>query len=296
MNAFVQLAGRRPVSLRRCWLFVPGLDHVVQQDAQHSGADVLVADLAQLHCPEDRAAARLRAPSLMDECRIHGMVGAVRLSTLDDGGFDDLDAVMAGAPDAVLVPNMDRPDAVQALDQAIAALERRHGIPRGQTEIVPLFNPHQSLDDAYDLLMTSPRIGACMLADDAASDDAPASPQARHEARLRFLEICGQAGCLAIDGAYATKDVAWRNADLAWSRAAGFKAKRAACVTQVPAMHAAFTPCAQDVAQARGMVAQFDAQQRGMAAPGDAWVTLEACHAARRLLARHAEFQGWVAR
>lgn len=296
MNAYVQLAGRRPMSLRRCWLFVPGLDHVVQQDAQQSGADVLVADLAQLHCPEDRAAARLRAPSLMDECRIHGMVGAVRLSTLDDGGLDDLEAAMAGAPDAVLVSNIGRPDTVQALDEAITMLERRYGVPRGQTEIVPLFKMGQPLDDAYDLLMTSPRISACMLAEDATGQALPDNLQERHESRLRFLELCAQAGCLAIDGAYPATDTAWRNADLAWARAAGFKAKSAACVTQVPAMHAAFTPCAQDVAQARGMVALFDAQERGTPAPGAARITPEACHAARRLLARHAEFQGWVAR
>ncbi|MCD0501961.1 hypothetical protein LPZ50_02940, partial [Bordetella petrii] len=61
---------------------------------------------------------------------------------------------------------------------------------------------------------------------------------------------------------------------------------------KVRAIHAAFTPDAGEVRSARALVAAYEAQQRG---DGDAGAPIGSPDylSARRLLARHAEFQNW---
>ena len=50
--------GRRPPSLRRCWLFLPGADRRALLAASSCGADVLIQELEDFTPPERRPEAR----------------------------------------------------------------------------------------------------------------------------------------------------------------------------------------------------------------------------------------------
>ncbi|MFJ0645209.1 aldolase/citrate lyase family protein, partial [Bordetella bronchiseptica] len=89
---------RRPASLRRSWMFVPGLLEQAQAAGLASGADALVADLEEFTAPADRPAARRRIVALLAQCRAAGVIGAVRINKLEEDGLDDLRGIMAGAP------------------------------------------------------------------------------------------------------------------------------------------------------------------------------------------------------
>ena len=78
----------------------------------------------------------------MAACRQRGTVGAVRINLLERDGGDDLRGVMPGAPTAVLLPHVERPEQIRALDAEIGALEQALGLPAGATEIVPTLNRH----------------------------------------------------------------------------------------------------------------------------------------------------------
>src|SRR5450432_1245640 len=71
-----------------------------------SGADAIIVDLAQA-APGERAGARAAAMRFLKEAdgKRSGPVLIVRVNDVDSGETDsDLDAVMAGAPDAILLP------------------------------------------------------------------------------------------------------------------------------------------------------------------------------------------------
>ncbi|WP_050829306.1 HpcH/HpaI aldolase/citrate lyase family protein, partial [Bordetella pertussis] len=258
---------RRPASLRRSWMFVPGLLEQAQAAGLASGADALVADLEEFTAPADRPAARRRIVALLAQCRAAGVIGAVRINKLEEDGLDDLRGIMAGAPDAIFLPHAESAAQIAALDRAISACEAEAGLAPGSTEIVPTLESALGVTRACEILTASPRVSACLLAaeDLTASLGAERGPDGieLHALRARFLVDCVAAGCLPIDCPFNYRDPAAQQADLLWARRIGLKSKCAVFAEQVPAIHAAFTPDADRVAAARDLAARFEAQRDG---------------------------------
>ncbi|MGE8619941.1 MAG: HpcH/HpaI aldolase/citrate lyase family protein [Achromobacter spanius] len=288
---------RRPAALRRSWMFVPGMDAAAQAAGLASGTDALVADLEEFTAPVERPAARPRIAALFATCRAQGVVAAVRINKLEDDGLADLRGVMPGALDAVFLPHAESAAQIIALDQAISALEAELGLPAGSTEIVPTLESALGLVRAYDILTASPRVSACLLA----AEDLTASLGAErgkdgielHAVRARFLVDCTAAGCVPIDCPFNYRDLPALETDLRWARRLGLKSKCATVAEQVPLIHQVFTPSAPDVDAARNRVARFEAQRAGQ---HDAErIDPPTYNTARRLLARHDQFERWTA-
>jgi len=291
------LSHRRPAALRRSWMFVPGLDAAAQAAGLASGTDALVADLEEFTAKVERPAARPRIAALFAECRAQGVVAAVRINKLEDDGLADLRGVMPGAPDAVFLPHAESAAQIVALDQAITALEAELGLPPGSTEIVPTLESALGLVRAYDILTASPRVSACLLA----AEDLTASLDAErgkdgielHAVRARFLVDCTAACCVPIDCPFNYRDLPALETDLRWARRLGLKSKCATVADQVPLIHAVFTPAADEIDAARDCVARFEAQRAGR---HDAErIDPPVYNTARRLLARHDQFERWAA-
>ncbi|QYJ24364.1 CoA ester lyase [Achromobacter sp. ES-001] len=288
---------RRPAALRRSWMFVPGMDAAAQAAGLASGTDALVADLEEFTAAVERPAARPRIAALFATCRAQGVVAAVRINKLEDDGLADLRGVMPGAPDAVFLPHAESAAQIVALDQAITALEAELGLPPGSTEIVPTLESALGLVRAYDILTASPRVSACLLA----AEDLTASLGAErgkdgielHAVRARFLVDCTAAGCVPIDCPFNYRDLPALEADLRWARRLGLKSKCATVAEQVPLIHQVFTPAPPDVDAAHDCVARFEAQRAGR---HDAErIDPPTYNTARRLLARHDQFERWAA-
>ena len=155
---------RRPPELRRSWLFVGGADEAQLAAAAESPADVIMLELEDFTPPALRPQARSRAPELFEHWRAAGKVAAVRINPLEtEDGIPDLDAVMRGRPDAVLLPKVAEPRQVERLDARISHLERDRGIDRGSTELVPNVELARGLIQTYDVCMASERVTACLV-------------------------------------------------------------------------------------------------------------------------------------
>jgi len=285
---------RRPVALRRSWLFVPGLDEAAQHAGLAGSPDVLVADLEEFTAPPERPAARRRIGALMAACRARGIVAAVRINTLAGGGYDDLRAVMPGAPDAVLLPHAESAAQIQALDAALTEREAACQLPAGSTEIVPVLESALGVYRAFDILTASSRVSACLLAAEDLTADLGAArgrdSVELHYLRQRFLVDCTAAKRLPIDCPYNYRDQTALLADLRWARRIGFKSKCSVYAEQVATIHDVFTPAGTEVAAARALLA-------GIRGQGDAaCIDPPDMHTARRLLARHAQFEHWTQR
>ena len=102
--------------------------------AARSGADALVLDLGG---SSDVAARRalVRAVRVVvgaKRPRLIPLIAPLRSAAIED----DLDAVMAGAPDAVLLPEVAGARDVQHLAAKLAVREAEHGLAPGSTRIV----------------------------------------------------------------------------------------------------------------------------------------------------------------
>jgi citrate lyase subunit beta / citryl-CoA lyase len=116
-------------------------------EALESGADAIVVDLAQA-APGERAGARVAAAQFLKAARRlgGGPVLIVRANALDSGETDsDLDAAMAGAPDAILLPRSLGAASVQQLSAKLAVREAQLGLADGATRIIAVADAAQSL-------------------------------------------------------------------------------------------------------------------------------------------------------
>jgi citrate lyase subunit beta/citryl-CoA lyase len=224
-------------------------------------------------------------------------VGAVRINKLDEDGLDDLRGVMPGAPAAVFLPHAETATQMQLLALEITVLERELGLAEGQTEIVPTLESARGVVAAPSILSATPRISACLLAaGDLGADldvvNGPDAVELQH-VRARFLVDCIAAGCVPIDSPCNYRRPGVIEAELAWARRIGLKAKCTVFPDQVAAIHAAFTPSARQATDAAALVTAFEAARDGQPADGPR-VEIPDANTARRLLARHASFAAWA--
>lgn len=289
-------AVRRPPALRRSWLFVAGADGTRLEAAGALGADVLIQELEDFTPPGLRPVARTLAPAVFSRWRAAGALAAVRINPFETCGRDDLAGVMAGAPDIVMMSKVARPEQVAALDQAIGEHERAFGLPAGSTEIVPNIETAAGLVRAGAILAASPRVTAALLAsEDMAADlGAERSPEGGElaYARARFLVECVAAGVVAIDCPFTYSGLAAAQADLVWARRRGFRAKSVVAFDQVGLVNRLLTPDAGEVADARRLVAAFEAARlAGRTCDIDGHlVEVPTVNAARRLIERAEAF------
>ncbi|WP_232310875.1 HpcH/HpaI aldolase/citrate lyase family protein [Herbaspirillum autotrophicum] len=290
---------RRPPTLRRGWMFVAGMDQAAHARAIAGGADVVVADLEEFTAPADRPEARLHIAAMMADCRARGVVGAVRVNKLEHDGHADLCGVMAGRPDVVFLPHVDRPEQIVALAAEISSLEAEQGIAAGSTEIAPTIESAAGLLALGAILRASPRVTACLLA----AEDFSASLGAERGAdgvelryaRARFLLECVAAGVVAIDCPCTFRAIATFTADLELARRLGFKSKCVVFPEHVALLNEALTPSAQQVQAAEQLCSAFERQKTAPPTDLSLWIDAPLYNNGRRLLARHAEFVAWHA-
>lgn len=292
---------RRPPHLRRSWLFLAGAETALLERATHSDADVLMQELEDFCPPALRPAARAMAPRILARWRAAGKVAAVRINPLDSGGMTDLEAIMPGKPDAVLMAMVTEPDQIRRLDTLIGDHERRLGIAEGTTEIVPNIETCAGLVKTGAIVSASARVTAALVAaEDMANDlGAERTTDCRELSypRQRFLVECVAAGVVAIDCPYTFRGLEEAELDLLWARSLGYRAKSVVNLDQIGLVNRILTPSEQERAQAETMVAAFDAgRARGedRVLVNGLMVEVPTYRAAKRMIARHAELAAFT--
>ena len=128
-------------------LLLVAADEIQLAEALKSGADAVIVDLARA-TPATRAGARAAAVGFIKKTRGCGGGPAliVRTNALNLGETDsDLDAVMAGAPDAILLPGSLGAASVQQLSTKLAVREADLSLADGATRIIAVADTARSL-------------------------------------------------------------------------------------------------------------------------------------------------------
>src|ERR1700687_620009 len=128
-------------------LLIAPADEQRLAEALECGADAVIVDLAGAE-PTERAGARAAAALFLKEARGKrgGPALIVRTHALDSGKTDaDLDAVMAGAPDAILLPDSLGAASFKQLPAKLAVREAKLSLADGATRIIAVADTAQSL-------------------------------------------------------------------------------------------------------------------------------------------------------
>jgi citrate lyase subunit beta/citryl-CoA lyase len=257
----------------RSLLFVPADAPRKLDKAMGCGADALILDLEDSVAPERKNFARAAAAEFLQSAagRAQRPRLLVRVNGLDTGLIDaDLDAVVARAPDAVMLPKAEGGASIIHLDAKIAVREALGGLPDGQTAIVALATetPH-ALFLAGTYRNASKRLIALTWgAEDlsaALGAEANRGPDGRfldpyRLARTLCLAAAASAEASVIDAVYVDfRDEAGLRRECEEARRDGFTGKLAIHPAQVAIINEVFTPTSEAIAQAKAIVAAFAA-------------------------------------
>jgi citrate lyase subunit beta/citryl-CoA lyase len=256
----------------RSLLFVPGDSDKKLDKGVTSGADALIVDLEDSVSTDRKAAARATALTFLQGAKRGGQKLLVRINALDTGlTDDDLDAIVPGRPDAIMLPKAAGGESVTHLHAKLSAREAIAGLPDGGIAIVAL-----ATETAASLFTTgtysgsSPRLTA--LTWGAEDLSAELGAEANRDTDGRFLDpyrlartLClagaAAAGVAAIDTVYVDfrNDTGLRR-ECEEARRDGFTAKMAIHPAQVAAINEVFTPTPDAIAHARSIIDAFAAQ------------------------------------
>jgi citrate lyase subunit beta / citryl-CoA lyase len=285
----------------RSLLFVPGDSPRKLDKGMGSGADVLLLDLEDSIAPPNKAQARATTAAFLKAVwRAKNRPALfVRINGLATGlADDDLDAVMAGQPDGILLPKAEGGAAVIHADAKITAREAVHGLQDGATAMIAI-----ATETAAALFLAGTYAGASKrlkgLTWGAEDLSAELGAEANRDTEGHFLAPYQLARSLCLAGAAAaqvpaidTVYVDFRNEaglrrECEEARRDGFTGKMAIHPAQVAAINEVFTPTADAVKRAEAVIAAFAANP-GAGTVGIDGVMYDRPHLerARQLLAR----------
>jgi citrate lyase subunit beta / citryl-CoA lyase len=260
--------------MMRSLLFVPADGGSKLDKAMASGADAVIIDLEDSIAPEGKEKARAAALSFLKDATAQTARPRilVRINGLETGMTDaDLDAVVAGKPDAIVFPKAEGGASVIHLDAKLTAREAIAGLPEGAIKILA-----QAVESAAGLFAagsyrdaSARLIGMTWGPEDLSAE---LGAEANRDERGFLTEPYRLARNICLFGAAAAKlpaietvYVDFRNSeglrrDTQDARRDGFTGRLAIHPAQVPVINEMFTPTPEQIAKAKAVVAAFAAQ------------------------------------
>jgi citrate lyase subunit beta/citryl-CoA lyase len=255
-------------------LFVPADGGAKLDKAMASGADAVILDLEDSITPERKAQARTAALEFLKAAQTKKPRPRllVRINGLDTGMIDaDLEAVVAGRPDAIVFPKAEGGASVVHLDAKLTAREAIAGLPEGGIKILA-----QAVESAAGLFLagTFRDASARLIGMTWGPEDLSAElgAEANRDAAGQLTEPYRLARNMCLFGAAAAKlpaietvYVDFRNSeglrrDTQDARRDGFAGRLAIHPAQVAVINEVFTPSPEQIAQAKTVVAAFAAR------------------------------------
>lgn len=253
------MSGRE--TLRRSQLVTPATSFRMIEKAAALPCDSLVLDLEDAVAPSMKQAARDNVRRAYTELGFTGKEVGVRINGLATPYFLDDVLALQGLPvETLVIPKVHRPEDVIAVEVLLRQLEFRAG-PQGVT-LQLLIESAQGLEASAEIARASSRVVSLIFgAGDFTADSGIAFTHAGLlYARMRVVVAAAAAGVQALDHVHAAiSDLDGLVTAAREARELGFHGKWAIHPSQVPVINEAFAPSEDEIAQARRVIAAYEA-------------------------------------
>ena len=248
---------------RRSVLYMPGSNARALEKARELPADGLILDLEDAVAPEAKAAARELIIKALQNGGFGDREVLVRINALDTRWWiEDLDAVIAAKPDAVLVPKVSEPHQLQDVAERLVDKGANQHLRVWAMMETPLAMLN-ARDIAAAALDSETRLAGFVMGTNDLAKDTRARIVPGRAPMLPWLMTCVAAarayGLDILDGVY--NDLGNAEGFVEECRQArdlGFDGKTLIHPRQIEPCNAAFSPTAEEVEAARKMIAAFD--------------------------------------
>lgn len=243
----------------RSILFVPVTSDRFLAKAHQRGADAIQLDLEDSVPPESKHEARERLPAAIERLAAHGVDVIVRINRPWLDAVDDLRVAVREGVRAITLPKVEAPGHVRALDELVAELEARAGLPTGRIGFVLLIESPAALPHLHELAAACPRVVAMTLGpeDYALAAGCTTDPEALMVPSMLVAQAAAAAGIRPLGfvgsiAAYGEPEVFAQR--IAQARRLGFAGAQVIHPAQVATLNEGFSPSADEVRWAQRVV------------------------------------------
>nr|WP_291820182.1 CoA ester lyase [Candidatus Microthrix sp.] len=260
MSGATNTAALRP---RRSVLYMPGANTRALEKAKGLSADSLILDLEDAVAPDAKAEARDNVVAALTSGEYGNRELTIRVNGLDtDWHADDLAAAAAAGPAAVVVPKVNSPADVAAIEAGLQA----GGAPE-HTKIWAMVETPQAMLDCANIAAASERLTVLVMGTNDLAKELHAAHVPGRQPLLTGLGLCllgaRAAGKVILDGVYNdVRDPEGFEAECRQGAQMGFDGKTLIHPGQLDAANAVFAPADAEVESSREIIAAFEAAQR----------------------------------
>ena len=241
---------------RRSALFMPASNARALEKAQTLGVDALIFDLEDSLGPDERTTAHANLLERVRGVDFGRRERIIRLSAAQSDGFaDDLDVAMKCETDAVLLPKVEAPETLTALD-------RRLGATGSPARLWAMVESPKALIAINDIAAASPRLAGLVVGPNDLSKTTGVPMRPGRMAMVPwFMGIIAAAranGLVVLDGVFNNfRDSEGFAAECAQGAELGFDGKTLIHPSQIDMANAAFSPDEEEFERAKRIVEAF---------------------------------------
>jgi citrate lyase subunit beta/citryl-CoA lyase len=244
---------------RRSVLYMPGANERALEKAKGIPADALILDLEDAVSPDAKADARDRVCAAVANGGYGGRELTIRVNGLDTQWHaDDVRAVAAAGPSAIVVPKINSVADVHSVERALEVA----GAP-DRTQIWAMLETPIAMLHALDIAAASPRLAVLVMGTNDLAKELHAAHVPGRGPLMTGLGLCllaaRAAGAVILDGVYNDiTDAEGFAAEARQGRELGFDGKTLIHPSQVEPCNAAFAPSEAEVAEAQAVIGAFE--------------------------------------
>ncbi len=268
--------------LYRSFLSAPGNRPRFVEKVAHCGADAVILDLEDaVPIAEEKATRQAvrEALTAISNCpvyvRINPLVAATSFSQAI--GEADLEAIVCGDLSGVILPKTESASEAQQAEAILHRLEAERGLAPGAIDLIPIIETARGVHHAFDIASADTRIqhlafGAGDFTRDIGVQWSRREVESQY-ARSALVIASRAAGIAApLDSVWIDiRDLRGLSRSARLAKQLGFQGKMAIHPTQVEPINAAFSPTEGELADARRVIAAFEAAE----AAGEASIQLD---------------------
>ena len=247
---------------RRSVLYVPGSNARAIEKAHSLPVDAVILDLEDSVAPEAKAGARARVVEAV-EAGFGVREVIVRINGLDtEWWLEDVDAVARAKPDGILLPKVSGPNVLEDLAERLVDISADHKIRvwAMMETALAMLNAREIAAVAKDV---ETRLSVLVMGTNDLVKETRTKLVPGRAAILPWLMNCVAAARAyrldIIDGVFSDiGDAEGFARECTEANAMGFDGRTIIHPSQIDACNAAFTPSAEEIAQARQTIAAFE--------------------------------------
>jgi citrate lyase subunit beta/citryl-CoA lyase len=242
---------------RHTRLYLPGNTPSMMLNAGIHHPCGIILDLEDAVAPSKKQEARFLVRNALGSVDFYGAERMVRINQLPEG-LTDLDFVVPMDPDLLLIPKVESPEEIHAVNEHIDKLAGHHDI-----YLMPIVESALGVEHAFEIAGSAENIVAMAIGlEDYTASLGVSRTDAGDEslyARTRLVNACKAAGIQAIDSVYAdvgNEEGLRETARI--SKGLGFEGMGCIHPRQLPVIHDVFKPAEQELIRAKQIVLAYE--------------------------------------